>query len=167
MAQSKAPRDLVRDFPFFKGLDEETYAELLAGGVTRSYAKGETLFHEGETCKGLFLVQSGVIKVYKLSEGGKEQILTLQRPGDSLAEVPVFDGGPYPASAAAMEDAIALAEAILAGLRNATLRQAAARENPRRMAEQENWRINACRMEEVYAAAIEHHAQLGRGRGRR
>ncbi len=108
MPQSKAPGELVRNFPFFAGLDAETYDELLAGASTRRYAKGETLFLEGEPGKGLFLVQSGVIKVYKLSESGKEQILTLQRAGDALAEIPLFDGGPYPASAAAMEDAVVL-----------------------------------------------------------
>lgn len=108
MPQIKAPGELVRSFPFFAGLDAETYDELLAGASTRRYAKGETLFLEGEPGRGLYLVQSGVIKVYKLSESGKEQILTLQRAGDAVAEIPLFDGGPYPASAAAMEDAVVL-----------------------------------------------------------
>lgn len=102
--QPKAPCELVRDFPFFAGLDEHTYAELLKQAQTRRYARGEPLFFEGEPCKGLFLVQSGVVKVYKMSESGREQVLTLQRPGDSVAELPLFDQGPYPASAVAMED---------------------------------------------------------------
>ena len=80
----------------------------MAAGTLRRYAKGETLFHEGEPGKGLFFVQSGVVKVYKLSESGREQILAVQRPGDSIAELPVFDHGPYPAGAAAMEDAVVL-----------------------------------------------------------
>ena len=108
MAQTKPPCDLVRDFPFFTGLDEQTYTELLAVSRIRHYAKGEPLFLEGEPSKGLFLMQTGVVKIYKLSESGREQILTLQRPGDSVAELPLFDGGTYPASAAAMEDATVL-----------------------------------------------------------
>jgi CRP/FNR family transcriptional regulator len=108
MAHVKTPCDLVHAFPFFAGLDEPTYDELLAGAATRRYEKGETLFLEGEHCKGLFLVQSGVIKIYKLSESGKEQILTLARSGDSVAELPLFDDGPYPASASAMEDSTLL-----------------------------------------------------------
>ena len=106
--QVKPPCELVREFPFFAGLDEQTYHELLAAGRTRRFAKGETLFFDGEPCKGLFLVQSGVIKIYKMSESGREQILTLQRAGDSVAELPLFDGGLYPACAAAMEDATVL-----------------------------------------------------------
>jgi CRP/FNR family transcriptional regulator len=104
----RTPRDLVRGFPFFAGLDDATYDALQAVGITHRYAKGETLFHEGETAKGLFLVQSGTIKIFKLNESGREQILALQRAGDSVAEVPLFDNGPYPASAAALEDAMVL-----------------------------------------------------------
>lgn len=103
--RTKTPCELVHDFPFFAGLDEATYNELLAQGQTRHYAKDETLFLDGEPGKGLFLVQSGVVKIYKLSESGREQILAVQRPGDSVAELPLFDHGPYPASAAAMEAA--------------------------------------------------------------
>lgn len=104
-AGAKAPAELVRNFPFFAGVDDATYDALLAGGQVRHYAKGETLFQDGEPGKGLFLVQSGVVKVFKLAESGREQILTLARAGDSVAELPLFDGGPYPAFAAAMEDA--------------------------------------------------------------
>jgi len=108
LAQAKTPRDLVHEFPFFAGLDEQTYEELLGGSTSRRVEKGETLFLDGEPCRGMFLVQSGVIKIYKLSESGKEQILTLARPGDAVAELPLFDGGDYPASAGAMEDSVVL-----------------------------------------------------------
>jgi CRP/FNR family transcriptional regulator len=106
--KTKTPAELVRAFPFFAGLDDATYDALLARGATRRYPKGAMLFMEGEPCKGLFFVQSGLVKIFKLSESGREQILALQQPGDSVAEVPVFDDGPYPASAAAMEDAAIL-----------------------------------------------------------
>ena len=108
MPHTKTPRDLVHAFPFFAGLDEQTYDELLAGSLSRRVEKGETLFLDGERCRGMFLVQSGVIKIYKLSESGKEQILTLARAGDAVAELPLFDGGDYPASAGALEDSVVL-----------------------------------------------------------
>lgn len=103
MARTKTPCELVHDFPFFADLDEQTYDALLARGQIRHYDKNETLFIEGEPCKGLFLVQVGVVKIYKISDSGREQILALQRPGDSVAELPLFDNGPYPAYAAALE----------------------------------------------------------------
>jgi len=104
----KTPLDLVRAFPFFSGLPTPIYDALVAIASSRHYAKGETLFHEGEPCKGFFFVQSGTVKIFKLAESGREQILTIQHPGDSVAELPVFDDGPYPASAAALEDAVVL-----------------------------------------------------------
>ncbi len=108
MTTPKTPAELLRNFPFFAGLDEQTYAELLAGARTRRYAKGETIFLDGEPCKGLFFVQSGTVKIYKISEAGREQIIHIQRAGDALAELPLFDNGPYPAAAAAMEDSSVL-----------------------------------------------------------
>lgn len=108
VSQIKTPEQLVREFPFFAGLDEQIYADLLACAHTRRFAKGETLFLDGEPCKGLFLVQSGTIKIYKISEAGREQIIHIQRAGDSVAELPLFDNGPYPAAAAAMEDSTVL-----------------------------------------------------------
>jgi CRP-like cAMP-binding protein len=100
----RAPCELVREFPFFAGLDAAMYGEILACGHLMRYAKGEPLFFEGEVSKGLFIVHTGAVKIYKLAENGREQILAIQRPGESVAELPLFDHGLYPASAAALED---------------------------------------------------------------
>jgi CRP/FNR family transcriptional regulator len=99
----KTPAELLQECPFFAGLDDETYSALLVGAQLRHYPRNSTLFLEGEAAKGLFLLQAGLVKIYTLSESGREQIVELQRPGDSVAELPLFDNGPYPASAAAME----------------------------------------------------------------
>jgi CRP/FNR family transcriptional regulator len=61
------------------------------------------LFVEGEPCAGLFVVVSGLIKLYKTSADGKEQVLRHMSAGDSFNEVPVFDGGVNPVSATAVE----------------------------------------------------------------
>jgi len=52
----------------------------------------------------LFLVAAGKIRIFKLSPSGREQILAIEGPGSSFAELPVFDGGNYPAAASALED---------------------------------------------------------------
>lgn len=70
----------------------------------RRLASGEVLFGEGDQCKGLFVVATGTIRIFKLSRSGREQVLAFEGPGSSLAELPVFDGGVYPASASAIED---------------------------------------------------------------
>jgi CRP/FNR family transcriptional regulator len=44
------------------------------------------------------------VRIYKISVGGREQVLAVEFPGDTVTEIPVFDGGPYPVSAVAVED---------------------------------------------------------------
>jgi CRP-like cAMP-binding protein len=61
----------------------------------RRLARGELLFGEGDQCKGLFVVAIGTIRIFKLSPTGREQVLAVEGPGSSLADLPVFDGGVY------------------------------------------------------------------------
>jgi|LSQX01.1.fsa_nt_gb CRP-like cAMP-binding protein len=107
-ARQTNPCELSRNYPLLDELDEASRRALLARGVVRTYARGEVLFDEGEPGKGLFLIESGSIKIYKVSETGREQILAVLRAGDSVAELPLFDRAPYPASAAALDQATVL-----------------------------------------------------------
>lgn len=78
--------------------------EFLARRVrSRSVSAGELLFSEGDPCAGLFMIASGRVRIFKTSASGREQVLAIEGPGSSIAELPVFDGGNYPASAAAVE----------------------------------------------------------------
>ncbi len=54
--------------------------------------------------KAYFVVATGTIRIFKLSATGREQVLAVEGPGSSFAELPVFDGGVYPASASAVQD---------------------------------------------------------------
>jgi CRP/FNR family transcriptional regulator, cyclic AMP receptor protein len=63
------------------------------------------LFSEGEPCNGLHIIARGKVRIFKTSVNGREQVLAVNGPGDTVAELPVFDGGSYPASAGAAEDA--------------------------------------------------------------
>ena len=95
----------LRKTPLFASLSEKEI-QALAGRVTeRRFDRGAILFSEGDSCTGLFLVASGKIRIFKLSSAGREQVLAVEGPGSSFAELPVFDGGNYPASASALEDA--------------------------------------------------------------
>ncbi len=82
-------------------LDESDLQILAAAAVPHRYEPGEMIFSEGDSCEGLYVVESGLVKIFKVSTSGREQVLTLEGPGASVAELPVFDGGNYPASASA------------------------------------------------------------------
>lgn len=92
----------------FSGLSERELAFLLEKVISRRYSSGEIVFSEGEPCAGLYVVESGSIRIFKSSPGGREQVLSIEGPGGSVAELPVFDGGNYPASVVAIEDTVLL-----------------------------------------------------------
>jgi CRP/FNR family transcriptional regulator, cyclic AMP receptor protein len=102
MSPSRQALDVLRQVPIFDGLTEAELQFLAERAVPRDYGKGELLFTEGEPCTGLFVVESGNVRIFKSSPNGREQILTLEGPGSSVAELPLFDGGTYPASTAAV-----------------------------------------------------------------
>ena len=82
------------------GIAELEWIKKLAFEKTADRA--EMVLLEGESAANLYFVASGVVKVFKTSVEGKEQILSIVRPGESFNDVPIFDGGPNPVSARAM-----------------------------------------------------------------
>jgi CRP/FNR family transcriptional regulator len=95
---------VLRKTPLFASLTEAEIHALASRVVRKSWKRGEQLFAEGDPCSGLFLVASGKVRIFKLSASGREQVLAMEGAGSSFAELPVFDGGNYPASASAWED---------------------------------------------------------------
>jgi len=88
----------------FAGLSNQELQALAARTVRKLFSAGELLFSEGEPCSGLHIIAKGKIRIFKTSVNGREQVLGVNGPGESVAELPTFDGGPYPASAMATED---------------------------------------------------------------
>jgi len=103
-----APRfdlaDVLAHTPLFSNLSPAEIQTLAARTVRKLFASGELLFSEGEPCSGLHIIARGRVRIFKTSINGREQVLSQNVPGESVAELPVFDGGPYPASAVAIED---------------------------------------------------------------
>ena len=103
-----APLTVLSHVPIFADLSEEELRALADHTATIRVSAAELIFAEGDACEGFYVVESGELKIFKTAPSGREQILTIERPGDSVAEVPVFDGGPYPASAMAIVDSTLL-----------------------------------------------------------
>jgi len=97
--------EVVRGLPYFSGLKEAQLREV--AGLVRvvSLGRGELLLTGGEPCPGLYFVLSGSLKVFQVSPEGREQVLLVAGPGQTFNDVPVFDGGPNPASVEALEPA--------------------------------------------------------------
>lgn len=87
----------------FGELDAAALARLAERCVARDAPPGYVLFVTGEECRGLYIVQSGRVRIFRTSPEGREQVLHVEGPGRPVAELPLFDGGPYPASAVTIE----------------------------------------------------------------
>ncbi|MBI1895859.1 MAG: Crp/Fnr family transcriptional regulator [Acidobacteria bacterium] len=81
---------------------------LAAAAVSRSYAPGQDLFNEGEPCTGLWVIAGGAVKIVKIAASGRQIVIAIQEAPATVAEVPVFDGGPYPATVTAIQSTQAL-----------------------------------------------------------
>ncbi len=92
------------DIPLFQGLKDDQLREIESICRWKSYVKGETIFRQDQRAEGFYVVQSGKVKVYKLSPEGKEQILHIFSSGHPIGEVPVFAGSTFPAHAQAHEN---------------------------------------------------------------
>lgn len=89
---------------FFDALALDDLEALGGAMFQRQYPAGQIVLLEGAASSVLYVVQAGRLKLYKTSTRGREQVLRLLRPGDVFNEVAVFDEGPNPASAQAIED---------------------------------------------------------------
>lgn len=105
MSQPVLPDHYLRSLPYFREFTRERLAQVAAQASRQRAQAGETLFLEGEPSSGLWMVESGRIKVYKLNAEGQEHILRIFGERDTFNDISAFDGQANPANAAALSDA--------------------------------------------------------------
>jgi CRP/FNR family transcriptional regulator len=102
------PKLILGKVPLFADLSEIELDAICKRVARRTLLGGELLFAEGDACQGLFVIESGAVRIFKSSPTGREQVLAIERPGGVVAELPVFDDGPYPASCSAVVETMTL-----------------------------------------------------------
>jgi CRP/FNR family transcriptional regulator len=90
----------LRDITFFENLSDEELEQLATISRKRKFSKGEVLFYEKDESRFLTLLTEGILKVYKTDPKNNEIVLHRFNPKSLVAEMAVFEGIPYPASAA-------------------------------------------------------------------
>jgi CRP/FNR family cyclic AMP-dependent transcriptional regulator len=96
----------MQSMAYFAGLKTAELDSISHYLRPRSAQRGELILMEGGPAQFLYLVASGVVRVFLTSADGREQVLQLARPGDSFNDVTVFDGFPNLASATAMSQVL-------------------------------------------------------------
>jgi CRP/FNR family transcriptional regulator len=96
----------IREIDLFSALGPADLARVASFMREQQIPRKGVILLEGARGDGFYYVQSGLVKVYRASAAGREQVLRLLGPGETFNDVPALDGGPNPASAAAMEPSV-------------------------------------------------------------
>jgi CRP/FNR family transcriptional regulator len=97
-------KEYLRRTPIFSSLSDAELDQISPLVIQRRLKKNTVVFHEGDPASAFYVVKQGRVKVYKGSRDGREQVLSIMGDGQIFGDVPAFDGGPYPATAATMTD---------------------------------------------------------------
>lgn len=83
----------VRTVPIFNHLDTDSM-DLIGSKVQHHhYKKGEYLYRAGEKNNRLFILHTGMVRLFRLTESGKEQLIRVLNPGDFTGEWTIFNAG--------------------------------------------------------------------------
>lgn len=93
----------LRNNLYFDELPQDTLKEIAGVTQLREYERGDMLFWEGDLCAGLHILESGSVKLYRVSPQGRQYIVTILTEGATCNEVPAFDGGTNPVNVEALE----------------------------------------------------------------
>src|ERR687886_2589448 len=95
--------DSLKRVSFARSLGEPVLRVLASIAVERRVERGTVITLDGEPAEAMYLVVAGRVKVVRYSAEGREQIMHVVEPGDHFNTVPVFDGGPCPATTEALQ----------------------------------------------------------------
>ena len=95
---------VLRVTPVFSRLAPADRQHVAAAATLRAFARGEVIFEQDAAPDAFYTIAAGRAKVYRLMPAGNDLILEVFGPGDPLGALAVYDGRPFPASAAALED---------------------------------------------------------------
>jgi len=100
---------VLRGTPVFQKLAPEDRRKVAEVAAVRRYARGEHIFEQGAPADAFYTIASGRVKIFRMMPAGKDVILEVFGPGDPVGALAAYDGRPFPASAAALEDTVCVA----------------------------------------------------------
>lgn len=96
---------LVSGLPLFEGLEPAIIAELLSEACLLERTRQALLFSAGAPADGFFILLAGKVKLFAITEDGKEGIVEIFTPLSSFAEAAMFACGRFPLNAEVVEEA--------------------------------------------------------------
>ncbi|MFA5817746.1 MAG: Crp/Fnr family transcriptional regulator [Bacteroidales bacterium] len=90
----------------FSYLDDPSIEELCNNKEEQSFRKGEIINHEGEKITNFKYLKSGLVKLYRRTSNGEEQVITITRPFEFVSNMSIFSEERYQYSVSALEDSV-------------------------------------------------------------
>lgn len=85
----------VRLVPIFNHLDEESMAKIASKARHKDLKRGEYLYQAADVNDSIYIVHKGQVRIFHLSEAGKEQLIRVLNPGDFTGESTIFSTDTY------------------------------------------------------------------------
>jgi len=95
---------VLRVTPVFQKLTADDRRKVAEVASVRQYTKGRIIFEQDAPSDAFYTIASGRVKIFRMLPAGKDLILEVFGRGDPLGALAAYDGRPFPASAAALED---------------------------------------------------------------
>lgn len=94
---------LLKNVSFFASLSEPKLDSLADCLARRTFAKDVIIFHKGSPGRTLYIIESGKVRIFVLSESGREISVNVYGTGDVFGELALLDDLPRSAGATAVE----------------------------------------------------------------
>lgn len=98
----KSHKSCVSLVPIFNHLEDEQLDEIMGATQSVSYKKNELIYHAGDESDSLYIINKGKVRIYRLAESGKEQLVRILNPGDFTGEMALFSESTHESYAEAM-----------------------------------------------------------------
>ena len=97
--------EVIGSLPLFDGIPSVVLYRLLGDANTISRDRGSLLFSAGDPADCFYIVLDGVVKLFALTQDGRESIVEIFGAGTSFAEAAMLSTGRFPLHAEVIEDA--------------------------------------------------------------
>lgn len=94
----------ISTVPIFNHLKQEEMEEIVKAARMEKFTRGEIIYEAGEASDYMYIVHRGRVKIYRLAESGKEQLIRIMEPGDFIGELSLFSKTTFDHYAETMEN---------------------------------------------------------------
>lgn len=101
---SNSHKACVSLVPIFNHLEDEQLDEIMKTTRSVTYKKNELIYHAGDESDSLYIINKGKVRIYRLSDSGKEQLVRMLNPGEFTGEMALFSESTHESYAEAIVD---------------------------------------------------------------